>query len=113
MSRCFRPFADLLGVAAKICERLAAAETLRVVSREEDMPREATVQSWALHTLEGFSPQYARALEIGYATMADKILEIANETSDDTVKDGEGNQRANTEWISRPRLQSTLAMAAQ
>lgn len=65
-------------LADRICERLAAGETLRAICRDEDMPNERTVRTWALDDVAGFSPQYARAREIGYAVLFDQMLEIAD-----------------------------------
>ena len=72
-----RPSTYSQELADRICERLADGETLRAICRDEDMPSERTVRSWAL-TNEELSPQYARAREIGYATLFDQMLEIAD-----------------------------------
>lgn len=73
-----RPSTFTQDIADRICERLADGETLRAICRDSDMPNERTVRRWALDDVEGFSPQYARAREIGYATHFDEILEIAD-----------------------------------
>lgn len=67
-------------IASRICERLSAGETLRAICRDENMPHEATVRSWALdvENKPDFSTQYAKAREIGYATLFDQLLEIAD-----------------------------------
>jgi hypothetical protein len=57
---------------------LAEGETLLAICRDEDMPSDASVRRWALDDTGGFSSQYAKAREIGYAKLADEILEIAN-----------------------------------
>jgi hypothetical protein len=87
-----------------ICERLTDGETLTAICKDEAMPAERTVRRWALDNVQGFSPQYARAREIGYHAMADEIIDIADDTSSDTVKDENGNERANHEWITRSRF---------
>jgi hypothetical protein len=91
-------------IAESICRRLAAGETLRAVCRDDDMPAESTVRAWALDNIEGFSAQYTRAREIGYFGMADEIVEIADDTSLDTIKDKDGNEKPDHEWITRSRL---------
>lgn len=98
-----RPSKFTKELASRICERLAAGETLRAVCRDEGMPEERTVRRWATDN-KTFSPQYAKAREIGYQSMADEILEIADETAFDTTKNQAGNDVADTEWISRSRL---------
>ena len=73
-----RPSTFTQDIADRICERLADGETLRAICRDPDMPNERTVRRWALDDVEGFSPHYARAREIGYATLFDEMLEIAD-----------------------------------
>jgi len=68
-------------LATRICERLAAGETLRAICRDDDMPDERTVRTWARDN-EVFSPQYAKAREIGYQGMADEIIVIADASDD-------------------------------
>jgi hypothetical protein len=73
-----RPSTFTQDIADRICERLADGETLRAICRDDDMPDERTVRRWALDDVEGFSPQYARAREIGYHSLFDQMLEIAD-----------------------------------
>lgn len=92
-------------LAKAICQRLAAGETLRAICRDAGMPPERTVRGWALDDVEGFGPHYARAREIGYATLADEILEIADDSLRDTIPGVDGApDRPNSEWINRSRL---------
>lgn len=100
-----RPSVHTEKLAAKICARLAAGETLRSVCRDEGMPSEVTVRRWALGDHAGFSAQYARAREIGYHGMADELVEIADEVTFDTIRGtGDEPDKANHEWITRSRL---------
>lgn len=41
---------------------------------------------------------------MGLEVMADELFDIADETSQDTITDAEGNARPNSEWITRSRL---------
>jgi hypothetical protein len=91
-------------LAADICEQLAEGKSLRYICGAEDMPSEATVRRWALEDREGFSAQYTRAREVQALKMADEILEIADETTFDTVVGALGAEQPNSEWISRSRL---------
>jgi hypothetical protein len=91
-------------LAATICARLAAGETLRAIAKDEDMPPESTVRGWALEDREGFSAHYAKAREIGYMAMADETLEIADDGSNDTYKTDEGQEATNHDVIARSRL---------
>lgn len=66
-------------LAQRICERLAAGESLlSICESDPDMPAESTVRLWALDDREGFSARYARAREIGYLHMGDELLTIAD-----------------------------------
>lgn len=69
-------------LAEKICDRLAAGETLRAICRDADMPHEATIRGWARDAEHPVSTQYATAREIGYQGMGDEILEIADGSGD-------------------------------
>jgi hypothetical protein len=92
-----------------ICARLADGETLRAVCLTEDMPHESTVRSWALDPEHPISTQYRVAREIGYAKMADEMLDISDDGSNDWMvregKDGEGTAfSVNGEHVSRSKL---------
>lgn len=89
-------------LAATICERLTNGETLRQLCTAEDMPDRSTVYRW-LEAHEAFRDRYARACELRADAWADELVEIADETTFDTVQTDSG-ERANTEWISRSRL---------
>lgn len=70
-------------MADKICECLADGMTLRETCRQEGFPPESTVRRWVLDNREGFAAQYTRAREIGYHSMADELLEVADNGSND------------------------------
>ncbi len=74
-------------LASRICERLAAGETLRAICRDEDMPGEATVRDWARNPEHPFSAQYTRARETGYAAWSDELVEIVDVGSGDAARD--------------------------
>ena len=78
-----RPTAYTPELAAEICERMAAGESLRSICRSEDMPSEITVRRWAIENREGFSAQYAMASETRMDCLADEIVEIADDKSGD------------------------------
>ena len=42
------------------------------------MPADSTVRLWVLDNVQGFAEQYARARLVGYHTMADELIEIAD-----------------------------------
>lgn len=95
-------------VAAEICQRLAQGETLRAICRDSHLPAESTVRQWALDDVDGFSAQYARAREIGYHSMFDELVEIADDGSSDRIErknpDGSTTLVVDKEHVQRSKL---------
>lgn len=95
-------------IAKEICAKLAEGRTLRDVCRDDGMPSESTVRTWALDDREGFSAQYTRAREIGYMSMADELMEVADDGSNDWMErkdeDGQSTYVLNGEHVQRSRL---------
>jgi len=90
-------------VALTICARLADGESLRKICSDDDMPNRATVFRW-LAAHESFSDQYARAREAQADTLADEIVDIADDGQGDTYIDADGKERTNQDVIARSRL---------
>lgn len=99
-----RPSTFTQETADAICARLAEGESLNSICKDEAFPPESTVRRWALDDEQGFSANYARAREVGYLRMADEITQIADNGSNDTYTDDEGNERTNQDVIARSRL---------
>lgn len=96
-------------LADEILGKLAAGQTLREVCRGDGMPDESAVRLWALDDREGFAARYRRAREIGYLSMADEIIEIAHDGSNDWMertnpRTGATEEVVNHEHINRSRL---------
>lgn len=89
-----------------ICERLVEGESLRSICRDPDMPVVSTVFRWIRMNPE-FSKQYADAREHQADTLADEILEIADNSTNDWMekhgKDDAGWQ-LNGDHYQRTRL---------
>ncbi|WP_346283726.1 terminase small subunit protein [Bradyrhizobium pachyrhizi] len=83
-------------------------KTLRAVCRDTSMPPESTVRTWVAENREGFQDRYRLAREIGYHTMADEVLELADDGRNDWIEQqGEGDQKVyklNGEHVQRSRL---------
>ena len=99
-----RPTGYTPELAEAICERLANGESLRAICRDDAMPAESTVRGWARDDREGFSTQYARARDIGLDAMADELLAIADDGSNDTYKTDDGKVTVDHDHIQRSRL---------
>lgn len=94
-------FAD--SIADAICERLAEGESLRAICAAEDMPSKGTVFRWLAQSTE-FRDQYARAREAQADTLADEIVDIADDGRNDKYVDDEGRPRVDQDVIARSRL---------
>lgn len=97
-----RPSKFTQEIANSICERLAQGEPLASICRDEDMPAVRTVSDWKAAHAE-FSADFARAREEGFDALAAECLDIADETSRDTIATDHGD-RPNSEWITRSKL---------
>ena len=81
-----------------ILDRLAAGEPLRAICRDEGMPDERRVRAWAADANHPFAARYTHAREMGFFSMADELLEIADDSRNDWInkiaKSGEVDQSA-------------------
>lgn len=90
-------------LAATICSKLADGESLKSICSADEMPDKATVYRWII-AHEEFRDLYARAREDQADTLADEIIDIADQSNHDTIVDEHGNERPDGEWIARSRL---------
>src|SRR5216684_9092402 len=88
-------------MADSLCERIANGESLRKICLDDDMPCKASVFKW-LNENKIFSDQYARARDAQADTMADEILEIADDGTNDTYVT-ENGEVTNHDVIARSR----------
>ena len=65
-------------IATVICIRIAEGESLRQILRGEGMPVQSAVYEWLLRHPE-FAERYTRAREEQADTLADEIIDIADE----------------------------------
>lgn len=89
-------------LAEAICTRMAEGESLRAICRSDGMPALGSVFRW-IAVNEVFREQYEAAMAQRTESMFEEILEIADETSLDTIST-ENGYKPNAEWISRSRL---------
>lgn len=101
-----RPSDYTLELAARICEQLASGMSLRTVCKADDMPNASTVFLWIQRHKE-FREQYDRAKEESADALAEEMLDIADEGSNDWMENNDPDNpgyRANGEHIQRSRL---------
>jgi len=78
-------------IATVICIRIAEGESLNRILKEQGMPAQSSVYEWLLRHPE-FAEKYTRAREEQADTLADEIIDIADESPETVeVRDKEGN----------------------
>lgn len=80
-----RPSSYTEEIAGEICAKLAEGLSLREICRQDDFPDKSTVMRW-LAQHKGFQDQYARAKEIGVEALAEDILDIADDGTNDWME---------------------------
>ena len=90
-------------LAGLICAKLAQGVPLVRMCREEGMPSVVTVYAW-LAKHRPFLNMYAQARADQADTLADEIIDIADDSARDTITTEDGREIPNTEWINRSRL---------
>jgi hypothetical protein len=93
-------------VADKICSQIADGKSMRTICREESMPHMSTVFRW-LREHDEFREQYVRAKDDAADAMAEDILEIADDGTNDYMTITKGDKEyevVNGEAIQRSRL---------
>ena len=80
-----RPSSFTQETADLICERIAAGESLRAITLDEDMPGKATVFRW-LRSNVSFRDQYARAKEFQAESFAEELMDIADDGTNDWMQ---------------------------
>jgi len=103
-----RPSTYTPELGEKICDLIAAGQSLREICRQDDMPPDSVVRRWAFTDREGFAARYAIANQARALRWADEIIEISDDGSNDwmerQVEAGLITPVANTEHINRSRL---------
>jgi hypothetical protein len=92
--------------AAKICAEIAVGKSLREICRADGMPDMRTVFRW-LAAHDEFRQQYARAREAQADYLAEEILEIADDGTNDWIERQQGDsvsRLVDHENINRSRL---------
>lgn len=92
-------------IADAICSQIANGKSLRKICEAESMPDVSTVIRWLADDQRAeFRAQYARAREAQADLLAEQILEIADDGTNDTQVDDNGLARVDHDHIARSRL---------
>ncbi|MFE1815619.1 terminase small subunit-like protein [Metapseudomonas otitidis] len=98
-----RPSKYTQKIADQICERLADGESLKRICSGDEMPNKATVFRW-LDAHKSFRDMYVRAREAQADSLADEIIDIADDGVNDTIIDDNGSVRINYDVVARSKL---------
>ena len=93
-------------LADKVCQKIAQGYSMRTVCSYDDMPAISTLFKWIREKPE-FSQQYAYATQERTEAMAEDILDIADDGSNDLMTIQKGNESyeiENKEVTNRSRL---------
>ena len=96
-----RPTAYSPELGEAICELLAEGKSLTSICKRDDIPvSDRTVRTWAADPEHPFSPHYARAREVGYSVMADQMLDLADNVSEDQAAVAKVHRQIETrKWL--------------
>jgi len=103
-----RPSLYTQDLADRICAELASGKSMRTVCKADDVPDMVTVFRWLREKTE-FRQQYEKAKEEAADALAEEILDIADDGTNDWMevhdKDGECvGYKVNGEHVQRSRL---------
>jgi hypothetical protein len=89
-------------VADAVCAQIAEGDSLRKACEAQGI-KHPTFLLW-VKTDAALADQYTRAREVGYALLADEIIEISDDSKGDVYQDADGNDRTDTERVARAKL---------
>lgn len=98
-----RPSGYSEAITAAICAMLMSGKSLRTICATPGMPGKFAVLEW-LGKYPEFASQYARAREIQADTLADEIVDISDDGTNDYMADKDGVAAYNAEAVQRSRL---------
>jgi hypothetical protein len=101
MSKIGRPSKYDTNMAAEICGRLAAGESLAGICRDQTMPNQTTVYRW-IASIPEFRELYTCAREDQAETLADQIQDIADEEPVMIAEEGKP-ARVDNGWVTWQR----------
>jgi hypothetical protein len=107
-----RPRVYTAEIAERILGELMDGRSLTDVCRDAGMPAERTVRNWVADNYQDFAPRYGRAREVGFHVIADQILAIADDASDDCMErrkeNGDIETTLNPVNVTRSRLRCDM-----
>lgn len=101
-----RPSKYTKKLATKICKLISTtSQGLKSICDDKKMPDVSTVHRWlAKDEHKEFQDMYTRAREAQADLLADQIIEIADDSSGDTIITEKGHLIMDSEFVARSRL---------
>jgi hypothetical protein len=97
-----RAAADRVTKAEAVFGRMIRGATVSAACREENI-RRSTFVDWVQADAD-LAVKYARARDLMLDHMADEVLEVSDDSRKDVIRDDEGNERVNSEFVQRSKL---------
>tara|TARA_R110000737_G_scaffold271785_1_gene278849 strand:- start:6 stop:443 length:438 start_codon:yes stop_codon:yes gene_type:complete len=95
---------DRKKILDQVFEEMREGKSVRAILRDsEDLPANKTILEW-VDKDEDYSKQYARAIKDRADFIFEEIMEIADESSQDTLINDNGEEKINSEFVQRSRL---------
>lgn len=94
-------------LAAEIARRMSDGESVLEISKDPAMPARSTIMLWRAQNRDGFSDIYDKAVTARALHIAEELLDIADNGSNDWMQRNDPNNEGfavNGENISRSRL---------
>ena len=95
-------------IAKAVCDLLTDGMSLRKVCKQLNVAK-STILDWRDNNINGFGVQYTRAREIGYLELAEDLLEISDDGSNDWIASNDPENpgyKLNGEHVQRSRLRT-------
>ena len=91
-------------LADEICSLLAGGMSLVNIGKMEGMPNPDTVYTWAKENRSGFTEKYTKARITQAHHLAEEIIQIADDGTNDFMKNKDGDEVPDYELVQRSRL---------
>lgn len=100
-----RPSLYTESIAEHVCREISKGRSLKAICREDEgTPGHSTVLEWVADDREGFSDRYAHACHLRLHVLAEELLEISDDGTNDTYVDEKGRERVDYDVVQRSKL---------
>lgn len=105
MTKVGRPHSYTKALGDEICTKLSTSEygIAKLIKENPHWPHKQTIFEWRINVPE-FGDSYAKAKQNQIEVWIDQVVDIADNTSNDTYINESGKEVCNSEWINRSRL---------